>query len=115
MISERYKTFSDFEKVDKELIQKGYEQYFKNKHYFNLIDEMSIIEYDYDNFRIFVCDNADVIITFDKKIIGTLFTTELSSIKVDNKNNILAFVSWEFDFVLIDFKSRKIYNSTELI
>lgn len=113
MITEKYKNFSDYGELEQSLIQQGYIQYFKNEDYFSLID-ISIIEYNYDNFRIFVCDDADVIVVYNNEIISTLFTTELSSIKIDNKNDLLAIVSWEFDFILIDFKSKKVYNSINM-
>lgn len=115
MISEYYKNLSDYADKDIELIKKGYRQYFKNENYFELRTNMPIIEYNYDNYRIFLCDNADVIITYKDKIQSTIFTCEIADIKVDNKNNVLTFVSGDFSFLLIDFKTKKIFNSYDFI
>ena len=114
MITEKYRTLSDYDKKDRALIENGYKDFFKNKNYFNLIkDTMNIIEYVYDTYRIFLCNNADIIISNNDIVQDALFSCQIADIKVDNKNNLLAFVSSDFDLILIDFKAKKTYNSKE--
>lgn len=114
MITEKYKILSDYTEEERKLIEKGYKDFFQNKNYFNLIhNEIGVIEYIYDTYRVFVLNNADIVVINNNTIQTTLFTCEIGDIKVDNKNNLLCLISSDFDMILIDFKDKKVYNSKE--
>lgn len=115
MITERYTTYSALTDEEKELLIKGYEQYFNNNDYFDINADMNIIIYEYHTFKVFFTYNADIIVAHGNEIINTLFSSEIVEFKIDNYKNILAFLCKEHDFLLIDFIERKIYNSKEIL